>query len=83
MQCSAPFDGASRTSIEASSVEGESEDGDSRRLMRPAQQSDEAWATRAGSQQGCGRGRRSGVGGRLCDGRLTHGADGSGAGAKD
>ena len=64
VQCSSPFDEARRTSIEAGSVEGASEDGDSRRLMRPAQQSDEAWATRAGSQQGRGRGRCSGVGGR-------------------
>ena len=38
---------------------------------------------RVQGQQGRGRGRCSGVGGRLCDGRLTHGADGSGAGAKD
>lgn len=75
--------GAHRTSIEAGSVVGAGEEGDSRSLMRPAQQGEEGWATRAGPQQGRGRGRCSGVGGRLCDGRLTHGADGSGAGAKD
>ena len=39
--------------------------------------------TRAGSQQGRARGRAQGWAGGVCDGRLTHGADGSGAGAKD
>ena len=65
VQCSAPFDGASRTSIEAGSVVGASEDGDSRRRMRPAQQGDEAWATNACRvAAGPCSGACSGVGGR-------------------
>ena len=83
MQCSAPFDGASRTSIEAGSVVGASEDGDSRlscglrnKVMRRGQR------VQGRNRTVVGGGAQGWVGG-VCDGRLTHGADGSGAGAKD
>ena len=79
---SAPVRLGERTPIEAGSLLGESEDGDSRRLTRPAQQGDAAWATRKVAT-GPNRGGAvlRGVC-EVCGGRLTHGADGSGAGAK-
>ena len=49
---------------------------------RPAQQGDAAWATRRVAT-GPNRGAVLGGGWEVCGGRLTHGADGSGAGAKD
>ena len=80
---SAPVRLGERTPIEAGSLLGESEDGDSRRLTRPAQQGDAALAT---LKVATGPNRWGGAVLRgvweVCGGRLTHGADGSGAGAK-